>query len=66
MKPPGSPSGSIVEEHAGLLTLAVDALEYHGEKPDVPEGDFIKLVSGQELSGKTLAPFLEFLVSRKP
>ena len=43
-----------------------EALGYLGEKPHVPDGDFIELVNGRQLSGKTLAPFLEYLVLHKP
>ena len=66
VKPPGSPAGRIVEEPAGLLTLVAEALGYLGEKPHVPDGDFIELSGGRQLSGKTLALFLEYFVSRKP
>ena len=63
VKPPGSPAGRIIEEPAGLLTLVADALGYLGEKPHVPDGAFIELMGGRQLSGETLKPFLEYLVS---
>ena len=65
VRSPGPHAGRIVEEPAGLLTLVINSLANLGEKPQVPEGNFIVLDSGQ-LAGEALKPFLEYLVSQKP
>ncbi len=66
VKPPGSAAGRIVEEPAGLLTLVAGAMGYLGKKPQVPNGDFVELRGGRQLSGEALAPFLAYLISHEP
>ena len=65
VKPPDSQAGRIVEEPTGLLGLLAEVLGYVGEKPHVPDTDFIRLHNGRQLSADTLTPFLEYLVSQQ-